>query len=291
MRKPVIVSMVILAFVVPWIVISNGVFKERQKKKELFAGFEVIFTQWTNASFVLISNKAGVNTCTDELLDHAAIANTLSLSQEQENALKDALLKTYLAYSTGEYSDYWEFRHPSTYKGVLHWNREELQNYKQLLPSPELVNKAIAEGKIDHPERVAGYSLKTDEDTFKYAWIAWTDSRTKKGNRVYSTDTWRSIAFDKSKVWIGAVLPKPSELAAAETNIGVYSTPPVFIPDPFEKPIVALRCNVKLLVSTIGFIDVVAYPVYIQYAYVADDHCWIPVEFAAGYTGKIQYIF
>jgi hypothetical protein len=215
------------------------------------------------------------------------------LSTEQMTSLHQELMRTFKAFNSGQFTDYWAFRLPPNYRGKLAWNPEKLQLYKSRLPSPDLMKKLIAENKVPHPERLAGYSLKTDEETFKYGWIALSEARWDSDHKlVYCSTAWRGISPENSKLRIGRKLPSAKEQARAEPNTAVYWKPSSFTIEEFAGtgPIDTVSCSATLLISSVEFVP--AYPVYIKYRYLPEYDYWVPEELAAGcnFLG-IDYIF
>lgn len=266
-------------------------FRESASRNRRSAKVVRTLTKWEAARFISITNAESLENSTAFLLQRAE--GRKLLSAVQKDSLQEEILRTYRAFSSGEFADYWAFRLPPDYDGQLIWNKMELRRYAKLLPSPELVQKALAENRISNPVRVAGYSLRTERDIFKYGWIALTDARTEKSHkRVYCSDVWSGISPENSKAWIGTKLGAASTMAAEEENAGVYRTPTDFIPAALAATNASpsLRCTLKLLIASTDFTP--AYPVYIQYQYWVEHNFWVPIEFAAGCViGRIDYIF
>lgn len=281
---------ILLIFVIPMLIMAIVALRQRAHKKETFAAFESIFNDWKAGAFVSLTNEDLIQTSTSNIIEQAENINLLS--PEQKNDLHGELVRGFKGFSTAEFADFWAFRCPSNYSGPLRWNRQSLDDLKTMMPTPSQVQAAIAGGKMPNPERIKGYSLDTDENLFHYAWIGLTDARTQKSHkRIYCDDSWRAVAFDKSKIWIGTNLPTLTALASSEKHIGIYFKPAdfAFAERCYSKS--ALGCNVRLIISGLDDFEPI-YPIYLQFSYDEESKCWLPIALCAGIMGeRLDYIF
>jgi hypothetical protein len=282
--------LVVLIFVIPSLIMVFIALRQREHKKESFAPFESIFHDWKKGTFVSLTNEDLIQTSTSNLIEQAENINLLS--PEQKHDLHGELVRGFKGFSAAEFADFWAFRCPSNYSEPLRWNQQSLNDLKRMMPTSSQVQEAIAEGKVPNPERVRGYSLDTDENLFHYAWIGLTDARTQKSHkRIYCDDSWRAVAFDESKIWIGTNLPTLTALVSSEKHVGIYSKPATFAFAERCYSKSALGCNVRLIISGLDDFEPI-YTVYLQFSYDEESKCWLPIALCAGISGeRVNYIF
>ncbi len=257
-----IFALLFVAFTVNFFIRKAEISKVDEVRRHLLKG-------WNDNASTSIADVVELNA----YFQHLQFNVKEELKPQQLQSLRNQLVSTFIAYSSGSFSNYLFYRYPSkryTFEnGVEEQIVAILKSFRPDIQASELTERGV--------NLVGRLWAASNEKTNLYCTKCW--DRFDGKNTIVSIDV--NVATHK----------KLKEIVRGERNLGVITFKPMATSSPTAEEI--LTRDGKLVTATLSTIinmkGDLAYPVYIQYYLVPEANWWIPSQLATAYSGDRNF--